>query len=214
MKRFRLILAAALVPLAAAPVALAHVSVLPTTAVKQEPTEFTVRVPAEEGLTTTQVRVGFPPEITVYAVADAPGWTTKIIKRPDGRLGGVIWSGGVIPPNQYADFTVLGTPFGDGTAVWPAWQTTSSGKVKRWTGPPEAPGAAATETGVNRPGPASGVTIVASAAQAAPASDSGGGSQWPAVIAIAISLVALAGVGLVWSSRPRDLPPDGPEDRT
>jgi hypothetical protein len=58
------------------------------------------------------------------------------------------------------------------------------------------------------------VTIVASAAEAAPAGDSGGGSQWPAVIAIAISLVALAGVGLVWSSRPRDLPPDGPEDRT
>ena len=123
MKRSRLILAAALVPLAVAPVALAHVSVLPTTAVKEQPTEFTVRVPAEEGLTTTQIRVGFPPEITVYAVADAPGWTTKILKRPDGRLGGVIWSGGVIPPNQYADFTVLGTPFGDGTAVWPACHT-------------------------------------------------------------------------------------------
>ncbi len=214
MKMSRLVLAAALVPLAAAPVAQAHVSVLPAIAVKQQPTEFTVRVPAEEGLTTTQIRVGFPPEITVYAVADAPGWTTKIITRPDGRLGGVIWSGGVIPPSQYADFTVLGTPLGEGTAVWPAWQTTSSGTVKRWTGPPEAPGAAAAETAVNRPGPASSVTIVASAAEAAPAGGSGGDSQWPAVIAIAISLVALAGVGLVWSSRPRDLPPDGPEDRT
>lgn len=214
MKMTRTALAAIAAGLAMTPVASAHVSVLPTTAVKGESTEFTVRVPAEEGLTTTQVRVAFPAEVTVYAVADAPGWTTTITKRPDGRLGGVTWSGGSIAPNQYADFTVLGTPFGDGTAVWPAWQTTSSGKVKRWTGAPDAPGAEAVETGINGIGPASAVTIVATAADAAPAGESGGGSsQWPAVIAIAISLVALAGVGLVWSSRPRELPPDGPGDR-
>ena len=214
MTRARLMLATGLIALAAAPVAMAHVEVLPSTAVQGQSTEFTVRVPAEEGLTTTQVRVTFPTEVSVYAVADAPGWTTKILKRPDGRLGGVIWSGGSIPPNQYADFTLLGTPFGTGTAIWPAWQTTSSGKVKRWTGPPEAPGAESTETGIDSPGPASAVTITETAAEAAPAGDSGsGGGLWLGVIAIAASLLALAGVGLVWSSRPRELPPDGPEDR-
>jgi hypothetical protein len=59
------------------------------------------------------------------------------------------------------------------------------------------------------------VTITDTAAEAAPAGESGssGGGLWLGVIAIAASLVALAGVGLVWSSRPRDLPPDGPEDR-
>jgi len=207
-------LAAGLVALVAAPAAMAHVEVLPSTAVKGESTEFTVRVPAEEGLTTTQVRVTFPTEVSVYAIADAPGWTTKILKRPDGRIGGVIWSGGSIPPSHYADFTFLGTPFSTGSAVFPAWQTTSSGKVKRWTGPPEAPGAESSETGVDAPGPASAVTISATAAEAAPASDGsgGGGGLWLGVIAIAASLVALAGVGLVWASRPRDLPPDGPED--
>jgi len=212
--RGRLVLATGLVALMVAPVAMAHVEVLPSTAVKGESTEFTVRVPAEEGLTTTQVRVTFPAEVSVYAIADAPGWTTKILKRPDGRIGGVIWSGGSIPPSHYADFTFLGTPFSTGSAVFPAWQTTSSGKVKRWTGPPEAPGAESTETGVDAPGPASAVTITATAAEAAPASDGSGngGGLWLGVIAIAVSLAALAGVGLVWASRPRDLPPDGPED--
>ena len=214
MTRGRLMLATGLVALMVAPVAMAHVEVLPSTAVKGESTEFTVRVPAEEGLTTTQVRVTFPTEVSVYAIADAPGWTTKILKRPDGRIGGVIWSGGSIPPSHYADFTFLGTPFSTGSAVFPAWQTTSGGKVKRWTGPPEAPGAASTETGVDAPGPASAVTVTATAAEAAPAGDGSGngGGLWLGVIAIAASLVALAGVGLVWASRPRDLPPDGPED--
>ena len=215
MNRGRVMLVTGLVALMAAPVAMAHVEVLPSTAVKGESTEFTVRVPAEEGLTTTQVRVTFPTEVSVYAIADAPGWSTKILKRPDGRIGGVIWSGGAIAPSHYANFTFLGTPFSTGTAVFPAWQTTSSGKVKRWTGPPEAPGAETAETGVGAPGPASAVTITETAAEAAPAGDSGssGGGLWLGVIAIAASLVALAGVGLVWASRPRDLPPDGPEDR-
>lgn len=215
MTRGRLMLATGLIALTASPVAMAHVEVLPSTAVKGESTEFTVRVPAEEGLTTTQVRVTFPTEVSVYAIADAPGWTTKILKRPDGRIGGVIWSGGAITPSHYANFTFLGTPFSTGSAVFPSWQTTSSGKVKRWTGPPEAPGAASAETGVGAPGPAAAVTITETAAEAAPAGDSGssGGGLWLGVIAIAASLVALAGVGLVWASRPRDLPPDGPEDR-
>ena len=213
MTRAQLMLATGLIALAAAPVAMAHVEVLPSSAVKGQSTEFTVRVPAEGGLTTTQVRVTFPTEVSVYAVADAPGWTSRILKRPDGRFGGVIWSGGSITPGHYVDFTLLGTPFSTGTAVWPAWQTTSGG-VKRWTGPPEAPGAESTETGINAPGPASAVTITETAAEVAPAGDSGsGGGLWLGVIAIAASLVALAGVGLVWSSRPRDLPPDGPEDR-
>ena len=199
--------------LAAAPVAMAHVSVLPATAVQGQSTEFTVRVPAEEGRTTTGVRVLFPRQVTVYAIADAPGWTSNILKRRDGTMRGVEWTGGSITPGHYADFTMLGTPFDLGQTVWPAWQDTNAG-VKRWTGPPEAAGATSSETGVNAPGPASAIDVVASADEAAPAGDSGSGtSVWLGVIAIAVSLAALASVGLVWASRPRELPPDGPEDR-
>ncbi len=123
------------------------------------------------------------------------------------------WSGGSIAPGHYVDFTVLGTPREVGQSVWPARQGTAEGLVTRWTGPPEVPGAKPGETGPNTPGPAAAVIITATAAEAAPLGDSGGG-LWLGVIAIAVSLVALAGVGYVWSSRPRDLPPDGPKDQT
>lgn len=209
--------AAALAAAILAPIASAHVSVLPSEAVLRTSTRFTVRVPAEGGLTTTSVRVAFPKQVTVYAVADAPGWTSRLIRRPDGRLVGVEWSGGTIPPDRYADFTILGTPFQEGVSVWPAWQGTAGGLVKRWTGPPEADDAVAPETGPNAPGPASAVRIVASAPGATvPTVAAEGGSDgagiWLGVIAIALAAGALAGVGLVWSSRPGRLPPDGPED--
>ncbi len=62
--------------------ALAHVQVLPSTAVNGQSTEFTVHVPAEGGLTTTSVRVDFPSQVSVSAVADAPRWTSLLIKHP------------------------------------------------------------------------------------------------------------------------------------
>jgi uncharacterized protein YcnI len=189
--------------------AAAHISVSPGQAVLRESTEFTVTVPAEGGLTTNRVTVFFPSQVTVYAVADAPGWTTRILRKPDGRLRGAEWTGGSIPPDQYATFTVLGTPFEEGTSVWRSEQGLTNGQVKKWTGPPETGDAAAPETGPGTPGPAWAVQI---SAEAAEASGGGGASAWPGIIGIALGALALVGVGLLWSSRPAQLPPDGPED--
>lgn len=189
--------------------AAAHISVSPGQAVLRESTEFTVTVPAEGGLTTNRVTVFFPSQVTVYAVADAPGWTTRILRKPDGRLRGAEWTGGSIPPDQYATFTVLGTPFEEGTSVWRSEQGLTNGQVKKWTGPPETGEAAAPETGPGTPGPAWAVQI---SAEAVEASGGGGASAWPGIIGIALGALALVGVGLLWSSRPAQLPPDGPED--
>jgi hypothetical protein len=49
-------------------------------------------------------------------------------------------------------------------------------------------------------------------AEAVEASGGGGASAWPGIIGIALGALALVGVGLLWSSRPAQLPPDGPED--
>ena len=191
--------------------ATAHISVSPEQAVLRESTEFTITVPAEGGLTTNLVRVLFPAQVSVYAVADAPGWTTTVLKRPDGRLRGVEWTGGLIPPDQYATFTVLGTPFEEGTAVWRSEQGTTNGKVKRWVGPPETGDQVAPETGPDAPGPAWAVQVTSEPVQA---SGGGGdtGAMWLGIIGIGVGVLALVGVGLVWSSRPAALPPDGPED--
>lgn len=203
--------AVAAMALAVAGSAQAHISVSPGTAVLRESTEFTIRVPAEGGLTTNRVRVTFPPQVTVYAVADAPGWTTRILRRQDGRLRGVEWTGGSIPPDQYADFTVLGTPFEEGTSVWKSEQGLTNGQVKPWTGAPEVDGQAVPETGPGAPGPAAAVVISAEAVEAGGGSD-GGATLWAAIIGIALGALALVGVGMVWASRPAELPPDGPDD--
>lgn len=189
----------------------AHVSVSPEQAVLRESTEFTITVPAEGGLTTNLVRVLFPAQVSVYAVADAPGWTTTVLKRPDGRLRGVEWTGGLIPPDQYATFTVLGTPFEEGTSVWRSEQGTTNGKLKKWTGPPETGDQAAPETGPDAPGPAWAVEITAGPVAAAGSGSSDTGAMWLGIIGIGLGVLALAGLGLLWSSRPVELPPDGPE---
>lgn len=195
---------------ACATAASAHISVSPDEAVLRESTEFTITVPAEGGLTTNAVRVFFPSQVSVYAVADAPGWTTRVLKKPDGRLRGAEWTGGLIPPNQYATFTVLGTPFEEGTSVWRSEQGLTNGKTKKWTGPPETGDEAAPETGPGAPGPAWAVQVVAAPTEAG--GGSSGGAVWLGVVGIALGVLALVSVGLMWSSRPAELPPDGPED--
>jgi uncharacterized protein YcnI len=202
--------------LAASGAALAHVEVLPATAVSGEATEFTVRVPSERDVPTTRVRVDFPDQVTVFSFAEPPaGWTVIPLRRPDGRFRGVVYGGGEIPAGRYADFRVLGTPFEEGTSVWPSRQTYADGRVKPWTGPPELPGQEeAAESGPTDPGPAASVEIVAAGSDpaGAAATDDGDGSDaavWLGVIAIGISLLAALAVGFLWSTRPAKLPRDG-----
>lgn len=214
----------------------AHVSILPERVEQGAAQEFTIRVPTEGDLPTTAIAVEFPPQITIYAFADPPGgWTVRPLRAPDGRFSGVEYTGGEIPATGYADFTVLGTPFEVGTAIFPARQTYGAGRVKPWTGPPEEPGApAAPETGPTDPGPAPAVEIVAEGSVTEPSTGSGtvpaaggtggdtpvasesaaeddggsGAAIWLGVIAIGISALAMLGVGLLWSTRPARLPAD------
>lgn len=213
MRRRALLLLVAGAMLAGAAPASAHVDVLPVTVVKGEATEFTVRVPTERDIPTTRLRIDVPEQITVYSLGETPrGWTATAIRGGDGRIQSVVFSGGRIAPEQYADFMFLGTPFGEGEAVWAARQTYIDGKVKPWTGAPDA--GEAGETGPTEPGPAARVAIVADAGEAAsltPASSSGddsGAAIWLGVIAIGISLLGVLAVGFLWSTRPARLPGD------
>ena len=213
MRRLIAAAAIALVACAATP-AVAHVDVLPSEVAQGTAVEFTVRVPTERNLPTTGVRVDFPTQITVYSfAAPPPGWTMKLLRGPDQRFRSVVYRGGSIPVNGYAQFHMLGTPFESGTALWKVRQTYADGAVKPWTGPPEKPGATVTETGPNDPGPAAAVTIaepgqaVGAVATTTTTKDSGA-AIWLGVIAIAISALALLALGFLWSTRPATLPKD------
>lgn len=193
----------------------AHIDVLPAALTVGEAGELTVRVPTERDVPTTGVRVDVPSQVTVYSVGEPPpGWTVTAVKGIDGRIAAIVWSGGSIPPGRYADFTVLGTPFTAGEAVWPARQTYGDGQVKPWTGPAEEEGGRA-ETGPTDPGPAPRTTIAAEggvpAGLVATADDESGAAIWLGVIAIAIAALAAVGTGLLWSTRPARLPADDDE---
>jgi hypothetical protein len=206
-------LVVAIALLAASVPAAAHVDVLPTTVTQGEATEYTVRVPSERALPTTRVRVDVPEQVTVFSLGETPrGWTATAIRGGDGRIRSIVWSGGRIAPERYADFRFLGTAFGVGESVWPARQTYADGQVKPWTGPPETEGAV--ESGPGDPGPAARVTIVAEGAVPATGAvvasddDDSGVAIWLGVIAIAISALAVLAVGFLWSTRPLTLPAD------
>lgn len=219
MKR---LLAVALLALAAPAPALAHVELRPARATVREEQQFTVRVPNERPVPTVAVKVLFPPQVTVFAFASSPGWKRRVLLTPDRRTRGVVYFGGKIGVGEYVDFRFLATPRRAGLAIWRTEQTYADGQTKPWTGPPEQPGEPEEETGPTEPGPAPATRILSSRAAvttgaAAPAArpdasgSSSGAGIWLGLIAIAISALAVLGVGFLWSSRPAELPGDDGE---
>jgi hypothetical protein len=193
--------------------AAAHVDVLPAESVVNEAHEFVIRVPSERDVPTSRVRITFARRVIVVRFATAPGWTRRTIANPDGTIGGVVYEGGRIDPDEYAEFRLLATPIQVGTALWKVEQTYADGVTKPWTGPPEKEGETTGETGPSTRGPAPATRFVAKATTstaAAPAAgdDSSPAGIWLGVIAIGIAGAAAAGVGFLWSSRPMPLPPD------
>ncbi|HET6691061.1 MAG TPA: DUF1775 domain-containing protein [Miltoncostaeaceae bacterium] len=222
MRRVVAGLLALLATLVTAGAATAHVSVLPTELVQEESAQLTIRVPNERtDADTVRVRVGIPEQVTVYSLGPAPpGWKATAIRGADGKFATLVFTGGSIPPERYADFTVLATAFESGQAVWPVVQGFSDDKDKPWTGPPEKPGEASAETGPTDPGPAAAQTILQPGQAPATGAAAGGGGGdgdsdtaiWLGVIAIGIAALAVLATGFLWSTRPARLPEDDEED--
>jgi uncharacterized protein YcnI len=223
-RRIALVLAAAgalVAPTAAA----AHVTVLPERPKLNEQQEFIVRVPNERDVATTKLQVLFGTDLRAGQFAPKPGWTRKVLRRAS-RAYGVVWSGGRIAPGEYADFRFLAAPRLPGQATFKAYQTYADGKTKQWSGPPEKPGVAERETGLDDPGPSPAVDVTATPDVPSPAAAEPGTSSattkrtssdaaiWLGVIAIVIALAAVLAVGWLWSTRPAALPPDEPGEAT
>jgi uncharacterized protein YcnI len=221
-RRLALVLAV-LGALAAPSAAAAHVTVLPERPKLNAQQEFVVRVPTERDVATTKLQLLFGTDLRVAQFAPKPGWTRKVLRRAN-RAYGVIWSGGSIEPGEYADFRFLAAPRLAGQATFKAYQTYADGKTQQWSGPPEKPGVAERETGLDQPGPSPAVDVTATpdVPAGAAAAAAGGTSNattkqtssdaaiWLGVIAIVIALAAVLGVGWLWSTRPAALPPDEP----
>ena len=112
--------------LAAAPDALAHVTVSPARVEPGEDVLLTFAVPNEEEVGAIgEVRIRVPS--AVEAVEAKPGW------RASRRGRTLVWQGGPIAPGELETFTVaLAAPRSPGRVVFPAEERFVSGSVKRY----------------------------------------------------------------------------------
>ena len=132
--------------LALAATANAHIQVTPSEVAPGDPVLFTVLVPGERDVSTTEVEVQVPKDVLPFSYGDSPGWKRELVKGPDGSVASIKWTGKAAP-DGFAEFTFLAsTPETEGPLAWKALQTYESGDVVRWIGEPgtELPAAVVT----------------------------------------------------------------------
>ena len=113
----------------------AHVRVLPEEVPADSFEVFTVRVPTEREIPTTEVRVEVPEGFTVTRLEPVPGWNYGL-EEEAGAVTAIIWSGGEIGETEFRQFDIQGrTPVEPGEYAWNAYQTYADGEVVEWTGP-------------------------------------------------------------------------------
>ena len=131
-------LLAACLLLGTASVAWAHVRVLPEEVPADSFEVFTVRVPTEREVPTTEVRVEVPEGFTVSRVEPVPGWDYEL-EEEEGIVRAITWSGGEIGETEFQEFDIQGrTPAEPGEYPWNAFQTYQDGEVVEWTDPEDA----------------------------------------------------------------------------
>ncbi|MDH3227484.1 MAG: DUF1775 domain-containing protein [Thermoleophilia bacterium] len=192
--------------------ALAHIEVFPTSAPVGEAQTFTIRVPSE-GRDTTGIRMTFPDNISVFSFRPpGSGFAVEPLRGANGELNGVRYRGGSFGPDTYEEFEVIATPQEPGAAIWRVEQQLADGTTVLWTGPPESEGESAGEPSEGEPGPAAAIEITAE-----PVAEPGIGpgssgdadaAMWLALIAAGLAAGALIVGGLLWASRPMELPKD------
>lgn len=133
MKKLTILLfASTLLTLAATDSASAHVEVSPGDVSAGETVTFTVSVPTELDVPTTEVRVKIPDGFVVEGVDEPSGWR---VEEEGGSVSAITWSGGEIPAEASEDFSFEATT-PDGSGEFPFWaiQTYADGTVVEWVG--------------------------------------------------------------------------------
>ena len=207
---------AAVIVLAVAGPASAHVTVNPNTAAQGAYTKVTFRVPTEsDTASTTKIEVDLPSDTPIASVAvkPLPGWTAVTEKSKlqtpltddDGAsiteaVSKITWTasaGSEIKPGQFQEFDVSLGPLPDKATqvIFKALQTYSDGSIVRWIDSPAADGSEP-----DHPAPTLKLTAATATASAAPtilaaastASDSGsrGALGW-GIAALVVAVIAL-----------------------
>lgn len=134
----RVALVGALLTLAVAAPAFAHVVVSPEEVTAEDYATLTVSVPTEKEVPTTKVRVEVPDGFVLSGVQPVPGWDYSF-KEDGGLITAVTWSGGEIKPREFQQFLLQAqAPEEPGAYPWKAIQTYEDGSVVEWVGAPDS----------------------------------------------------------------------------
>jgi len=118
--------------------AVAHVVVRPSEVETASYTSFSVSVPNEKQVATTNIKIVIPAAVTSVMPTQKPGWqieTQKSDSGEDAAVTAIIWNG-VIAPGFRDDLTFTAkTPKTNTDLQWKAYQTYADGSVVSWDKP-------------------------------------------------------------------------------
>lgn len=116
-----------------APAAFAHSTVAPANVPTATYQTFTLSVPTEREVPTTNVVLMVPEGLERVTPFVKPGWTITMTKDADGNVTQVEWSGGSIPAGLKDTFEFTArTPQQTSTLVWKVYQTYAGGERVAW----------------------------------------------------------------------------------
>jgi len=117
-------------------IAEAHITVVPRESTLGRSQVYTVRVPAEGGVATSQTVLHIPEGVTVSRVRTQPGMQVDV-RREDDRIVQITWTLDV-HPGSYAEFEFIARNPEEGSEiVWKAQQVHPDGTSTDWVNPSE-----------------------------------------------------------------------------
>lgn len=142
MYRLTLIITLVLFILFITPSVSAHVTVKPNEVGVATFQTFTIGVPVEQDIPTTEVRLIIPDGVNYVTPNVKPGWTIDVKKsgeNEEAKVTEIVWTGGEIPAGQRDEFLFSAqTPATEGTIPWKAYQTYADGTVVAWDTNPKS----------------------------------------------------------------------------
>ena len=129
---------AAVAALVAAGGASAHAHVSPPVALAKMSQVYTLAVPTEKSIDTTQVELTVPTGFGIDSfLPTPPGWKRTVQQSGSGEntvIQKVTWSGGKVPPGDATGFSFLASPDSSKTYTFGVRQTYADGSVVDWSG--------------------------------------------------------------------------------
>lgn len=140
-KKWMIPLVALLVLFLTAPTVSAHVTLHPEESSTDAWEKYSVRVPVEKDMNTTELKLEVPDEVDLVNVMPKDGWDYELEKDENDTITSVTWeeTDGGIGPNEFDEFYFVAANPSKPTKVgWNAYQTYEDGSVVEWDGESDA----------------------------------------------------------------------------